>query len=157
MLSFLTLALTFLYSNYCSQQVSTYKQQGIVTAPSQLSAEQGARIEHARQTATEINDLAGRNHSEADASALVDKIAALFADALPPAWATQGIRQRLAHAEYEAVSDASRLIPEQRIVDVWNEYVREIGASDEAVVTLAELHNLRDPDFATAQFLWPRG
>ena len=126
MLPLQILALTFLSSKSSSQQVPTYTQQGIVTAPSQLSAEQAARIEHARQTATEINDLAGRIHSEADASALVDKIAALFAGALPPAWASQGIRQRLAHAEYETVSDASQLIPEQRIVDVWNEYVRKI-------------------------------
>lgn len=157
MLPFLSLAFTFLFSDRSSQQASVYRQQGVLTSPSHLSAEQRARIEHGRQIAAEINDLAGRIHSEADSSALVDKIAALFADALPPAWATQGIRRRIAHAEYEAVTDASQLIPEQRIADVWNEYVREIGAPDETLVTTAELHNLRDADFATAQFLWPGG
>lgn len=131
MLPFLSLAFTFLFSDRSSQQASVYRQQVVLTSPSRLSAEQGARIEHSRQIAAEINDLAGRIHSEADASALVDKIAALFADALPPAWAIQGIRRRIAHAEYEAVTDASQLIPEQRIADVWNEYVREIGAPDE--------------------------
>jgi hypothetical protein len=55
------------------------------------------------------------------------------------------------------VSDSSRLIPEQRIADVWNEYVREIGAPDEALVTALELHYLRDMDFTAAQSVWPRG
>lgn len=157
MLPFLALAFTFRFSDGSSRQAFMYRQQGVVTSPRQLSAEQRARIEHSRQIAAEINDLAGRIHSEADASALVDKIAELFADALPPDWATPGIRQRVAHAEYEAATDASRLIPEQRIADVWNEYVKEIGAPDETLITTAELHNLRDADFATSQFLWPRG
>ncbi len=153
----LVVPLTLLFSNLVSQQVSTYSQQATTASPGDLPAELRARMERDRQLTLEINDLAGRIHSEADASALVDKIAEKFADTLPPSWMTRGIRQRLAHAEYEAVSDPSRLIPEQRIADVWNEYVREIGASDEALVTPAELHNLRDADFAGAQLLWSRG
>jgi len=117
-----------------SKPVSTYSQQGTVTSSNQLSPELRARIARDRQLAIEINDLAGRIRSEADADTLVDKIAETFADILPPACITRGIRQRIARAEYEAVSDQSRLIPEQRIADIWNEYVREIGASDEALV-----------------------
>lgn len=114
-------------------------------------------MERHRQLTVEMNDLAGRIHSDADANALVDKIAEIFTDALPPAWVTHGIRQRLAHAEYQAVSDPLRQIPEQRIADVWNEYVHEIGASDEALIAPAELHYLRDAHFAVAQLSWPRG
>ena len=117
-----------------SKPVSTYSQQGTVTSSNQLSPELRARIARDRQLAIEINDLAGRIRSEADADTLVHKIAETFADILPPACITRGIRQRIARAEYEAVSDQSRLIPEQRIADIWNEYVREIGASDEALV-----------------------
>ena len=156
LLSFV-LALALLFSHFFSQQVSTYSQQATITSPGQLPPELRARIERHRQLTLEINDLAGRIRSEADASALVDKIAEVFADTLPPSWMTRGIRQRLAHAEYAPVSDPLRSIPEQRIADVWNEYVREIGATDEALVTPAELHNLRAADFATAQFLWSRG
>lgn len=151
------LALALLFSHFFSQQVSGYSQQATITSPGQLPPELRARMEHDRQLTLEINDLAGRIHSEADASALVDKIAEMFADTLPPSWMTRGIRQRLAHAEYASVSDPLRLIPEQRIADVWNEYVREIGASEEALVNAAELHNLRDGQWASAQFLKQRG
>ena len=60
-------------------------------------------------------------------------------------------------AEYMSISNASRLIPEQRIVDVWNAYVREIGAPGEAIVTVAEIHNMRDAEFVVAQRMWARG
>jgi hypothetical protein len=146
-------ALTLSFSNAFSQQVATHTQQATVTSTAQLSPEQRVRIERSRQLTTEISDLAGRIQSEADANALVDKIVELFADVLPPDWVTRGIRQRIAHAEYETVSDPARLIPEQRIADVWNEYVREIGAGEEALVSPAELHNLRDAQFASGQFL----
>ena len=62
-----------------------------------------------------------------------------------------------AHAEYMSTNNASRLIPEQRIVDVWNVYVREIGAPNEAIVTAAEIHNMRDAEFVLAQRMWERG
>ncbi len=153
----LVVPLTLLFSNLVSQQVSTYSQQAANASPGELPAEIRARMERDRQLTLEINDLAGRIHSEADANALVDKIAEMLADTLPPSWITRGIRQRIARAEYKAVSDTSRLIPEQRIADVWNEYVREIGAPEEAFVNAAELHNLRDADFAGAQFMWSRG
>src|SRR6267378_3159693 len=110
-------------------------QQGTVTSNGETSAQQRASLERERQAANQINDLAERIHSEADAVAFVDKIAEFFADTLPPIWVTRSVRQQIAHAEFEAVSNPSRLIPEQRIADVWNRYVREIGASEEALVT----------------------
>jgi hypothetical protein len=133
-------------------------QQGTVTSSDRTSAEQRASLERERhrQAANEINDLAARIHSEADAVAFVDKIAEFFADTLPPIWVTRSVRQQVAHAEFEAVSNPSRLIPEQRVADVWNKYVREIGASEEALVTAAEIHNLRDADFAISQLWWSR-
>jgi hypothetical protein len=135
-------------------------QRGDATSSHQPSAEQLERArlesERHRQAAIQINDLAGHIHSDADALALVDKIAELFADSLPPNWVTLGFRQRIAQVEYQAVSDPLRLIPEQRIADVWNRYVREIGAPHEALVTVTEIHNLRDAHFASSQALWSR-
>jgi hypothetical protein len=113
--------------------------------------------EQHKQAAVRINELAGRIHSEADASALVSEIAVLFAKELPPAWASSTIRQRVAHAEYEAVRESAKLIAEQRIVDVWNQYVKEVGAPDEAIVSVAEIHNLRDGSYTVAQLMWARG
>jgi hypothetical protein len=126
---------------------------------SQATVPQRAHDEYERhkQAATRINELARRIQSEADASALVSEIAALFAKELAPAWASSGIRQRVAHAEYEAVRNPAKLIPEQRIVDVWNQYVREMGAPDEAIVSVAEIHNMRDGSFTVAQLMWTRG
>jgi hypothetical protein len=118
----------------------------IVGAPQQSSSaepqaaiQQRAHEEYERhkQAAIRINDLAGRINSEADASAVVSEIASLFAKELPPAWASSGIRQRVARAEYEAVRNPAKLISEQRIVDVWNQYVKEIGTPDEAIVSVA--------------------
>jgi len=127
--------------------------------PDEQATMQRAQLEHERhrQAVVQLNELAGRIHSEADALAFVEGIADIFADSLPAAWAGPSIRQRVAHAEYEAISDPSRLIPEQRIADVWNEYVREIGAPEEAVVNAAEIHSMRDADYASGQSWWTRG
>jgi len=35
--------------------------------------------------------------------------------------------------------------------------VREIGAPDEAIVSVAEIHNMRDGSFTVAQLMWARG
>ena len=125
------------------------------TARAQSLAE-GSYEKH-RQAAVEINDLAGRIHSEADASAYVSAIAVLFAKELPPAWTQRVIFQRIAHAEFDSIGTAPKLISEQRIADVWNQYMREIGAPDEALVNAAEIHNMRDGTFTVAQMMWSRG
>src|SRR6266849_8622832 len=119
--------------------------------------EASLRSEQYRQAAIRTNELAAHINTEADARAFVDSVADMFADSLPPSWATLGIRERMAHAEYEAVSDPLRQIPEQRIADVWNKYVREIGASEEALVTAAEIHSMRDMTLAVGQTMWSRG
>lgn len=126
---------------------------------SQAAMQQRAHDDYERhkQAAIRINELAGRINSEADANAVVSEIAGLLAKELPPAWASSGIRQRVAHAEYETVRNPAKLISEQRIVDVWNQYVREIGAPDEAIVSVAEIHNMRDGSFTVAQLMWARG
>lgn len=115
------------------------------------------QYEPTRQRAIHINDLAGNIHSEADARAFVDAVAEELTGHRHMSWTTRSIRRRVAHAEYEAVSDPSRQIPERRIVDIWNEYVREIDAPEEALVTVAELHNLRDSMYLGAsQYTWKR-
>jgi hypothetical protein len=119
--------------------------------------EASLRYERFRQESIRVNELAAHISSEPDARAYVDAVADMFADSLPPSWATRGIRERIAHSEYETVSHPLRQIPEQRIADVWNKYVREIGASEEALVTAAEIHSMRDATFAVAEVMWSRG
>ncbi len=116
--------------------------------------EMRAQAEHDRQQVIELNTLAGNIRSEADARKLVDAAADYFAKDLPPGWITTPIEERLAHAEYAAVSDPAQLIPEQRVADVWNEYVKEIGAPAEAVVTAEEIHWMRDARYAIGQLVW---
>jgi hypothetical protein len=117
-------------------------------------AEGNARYEAYRQAAIHINELAGTIHSEADARAFVDAVAEHLAGEQPLWWATASIRHRVARAEYDAVSDPSKLVPEQRIVNVWNEYVRELDAPEETLVTVAEVHNLRDASYTSSQYMW---
>jgi hypothetical protein len=126
---------------------------------SQANMQQRAQDEYERhkQAAIRINELAGRIQSESDASTLVSEIAGLFAKELPPAWAGGGIRQRVAHAEYDAARSPATLITEQRITEVWNQYVREIRAPDEAIVSVAEIHNMRDAECAASRLMWERG
>ena len=107
-----------------------------------------------RQAAIHINDLASRIYSQADARELVDAVSAMFAGELPLVWNTESVRERIAGAEYET-SNPRRLISEQRVAEVWNEYVREIAAPDETIVRVAEIHDLRDAIFASAQMCWP--
>jgi hypothetical protein len=109
-----------------------------------------------RQQSIRVNELAAHISSEADARAYVDAVADMFADILPPSWAARAIRERIAHAEYEAVPDPLRQIPEQRIADVWNKCVRGIGASEEALVTAAEIHSMRDATYAVTEVFWSR-
>src|SRR5216684_24325 len=136
-----------------------YPQQESPKPEEQAAAQQQASLlrERHRQAAIQMNELAAHISSEADARAFVDAVADMFADSLPPSWATRGIRERIAHSEYETVSHPLRQIPEQRIADVWNKYVREIGASEEAIVTAAEIHSMRDGTFAAVQVMWSRG
>jgi hypothetical protein len=109
-----------------------------------------------RRAAIQMNDLAGHIHSLDDSSTLVDMIATMFADELPPEWVTQRMRTRIAHAEFESATDPAALIPEERIVDAWNKYVRAIGASEETLVIVAEIHNLRDSYYVSSRFMWGR-
>jgi hypothetical protein len=147
-LYWLVLALVF---GYPQQQSSKPEEQAAAQRQARL------RYERYRQKAIRTNELAAHISSQADARAFVDAVADMFADSLPPSWATRESRERIAHAEYEAVSDPLRRIPEQRIADVWNKYVREIGASEEAVVTVAEIHSMRDAASAAGQAMWSRG
>ena len=117
-------------------------------------AEANRKSAEHREQSIQMNELAAHIDSEADSKKLVDQLAALLKDELPPAWATDSVRQRLAWAEYKSANDNSSLIPEERIAEVWNRYVREIGAPDEAIVTVAEIHNLRDAQYATGQMFW---
>jgi hypothetical protein len=117
------------------------------------------RLQHEpeRQEAIRLNDLAANIRSEADARKFVDAIAEQLTHHQHLMWAALSIRHRVAHAEYEAVSDPSGLISEQRIVDVWNEYVREIDAPEDTLITVPEFHAFRRTQlWMTANFQWKR-
>jgi len=86
----------------------------------------------------------------------VNMVAKEFADDLPPAWATAGLRERIAVAEYRSATNPAQLIPEQRVADAWNRYVDEIGAPRDALVTAAEIHSMRDADYTAMRFFWTR-
>ncbi len=130
----------------------------LTLAFAQSSAEQSSdNAEEYRKQAIELNSMAGAIRSEADARKLIDTLAEIFAKRLPPPWATTAIRERLAHAEYQAVSDSPQLIPEERVTSVWNDYVRAVGAPEETLVTATEIHWLRDAHFSLGQRAWARG
>lgn len=147
----LPLAVMFLFA--AAQQ--SVPQQSDPALQQKLAEAQQAR-EETRQAAIHVNDLAGRIHSDADARAFVDAVAGRFTGSQLQSWVTRSIRHRVAHAEYEAVSDPSRLIPEQRVVNVWNEYARELDAPGETLVTVAELHNLRDAAYTMNKRMWKK-
>jgi len=132
---------------------------GQTTAGSSRTSMQTARADYLaqREAAVQINELAGHLRSPNDARKLVDMVAAVFAKELPPEWATASLRDRIARAEYQTATDPARLIPEPRIAEAWNRYVQAIGAPQEALVTVAEIHNLRDGSSAAAQYMWRRG
>jgi hypothetical protein len=121
------------------------------------TAAQQAKATLFYQRSVEINDLASKPQSLEDSHHLIDLIAAIFADDLPPSWLTRSLRDQIAHAEYESANSTPTLIPEQRVADAWNRYVQNIGASPDALVTVAEIHSLRDGSYAAARYMWSRG
>jgi len=109
-----------------------------------------------RETAIQMNELAGHIRTMDDARRLVNMVAKEFSDDLPPAWATAGLRERIAEAEYRSATDPAQRISEQRVADAWNRYVDEIGAPRNALVTAAEIHSVRDADYTMERFAWTR-
>ena len=119
-------------------------------------AEARARNEAHRQAAIQINEMAANIHSEKDARALVDAIAEVLTNHKHLLWAAVKYRHRVAHAEFEAVSDPSNLISDQRVAEIWNEYAREIDAPEEALVTQEEVHRLRAGRYRMSKMMWLR-
>lgn len=113
--------------------------------------------EHPRQALMRLNEAAANIRSEADACALVDGLAVLLEQALPRPWRSKTVRCRVAQSEFESVSDPRRRISDRLIADVWNDYLRTIGASDDAMATASEIHYLRDALYASALYFWETG
>jgi len=105
----------------------------------------------------QLNELAANVETLHDARRLVDFVATIFEKELPPAWASKPLLDRIAQAEYLAVSGEQGLIPERRLAEAWNAYVGAIHAPEESRVAAAEIHNLRDSFFTTGRLLWDRG
>lgn len=116
-----------------------------------------SRYELGRQHAIQINDLAAHIDSLDDAQKLVSKVADEFSDELPPKWMTRSLRNRIAAVENESTAGPGGLIPEQQVVDAWNRYLEKVGAPAEYMVTVAELHTLRDSEYVNAQLSWTLG
>ncbi len=120
-------------------------------------ARQNPPANHVRDAANRIDQLARNIHTPADARSLIDFIAELFAEELPPAWATASLRARLAEREYESATDPAKRISEPHLTETWNAYVSTIGATHDYQISPAELHNLRDSLYAVARLTWARG
>lgn len=152
------LPICFLSAQQRSPQTSEQANRGGFRQPSpEVMRRVAERWQSMRAHAMTINDLAGHIQSLDDAQKLVDLVAAEFSDELPPRWATRSIRHRIARAEYEAAYDPGSLIPEQRVADAWNDFLRKIGAPQDSFVTAAEIHILRDSSFVSSQLFWARG
>jgi hypothetical protein len=107
-----------------------------------------------RDHAIAINDLADHIQSLEDANKLVNLVADEFSNELPPKWATQSIRSRIARAEFESAYDPGSLIPDQHVADAWDDFARKIGAPPETMLTAAEIHYLRDAQYVSARLAW---
>jgi hypothetical protein len=109
-----------------------------------------------RETAEHLNELAANIRTPGDARRMVDFVAQLFMEVMPHALMTSSMRSRISDAEFSAVSDANKLIPEQRLADAWNAYAESMQAPDTCKVTAPEIHYLRDSMLVTARFFWDR-
>jgi len=110
-----------------------------------------------RGQALKLNQLAAGIHTPADARTLVDFVADIFSDELPPRSVSRSIREKIAAAEFAAVIDPQQLIPEERVAQAWNKYVQTIAAPWDRQVTAAEIHNLRDSFLSIANLSWAQG
>ena len=107
--------------------------------------------------ALKLEQLATSIHTVGDSQVLVDFIADIFSDQLRPARIDRRSLGQIAEAEFAAVREPNRLIPEGRLAETWNTYAQRIGAPPDSQVTPAEVHNLRDSLFTSACVLWNRG
>jgi hypothetical protein len=104
-----------------------------------------------------LNQLASTIQKPGDARRLINFLADLFSKETPSSWTRSSLRDRIAQAEFSAVSDPQKAIPEARLAEAWNSYVDTIGAPEDQKVTPAELHNLRDTFLTTARLGWNSG
>jgi hypothetical protein len=109
-----------------------------------------------RQRAEELDQLASSIQSPADARQFVDFVADLFEKETPSGWTRGSVRTLVAEAEFAAVSDAQKGIPEARVAEAWNGFVETIQAAEDQKVTAAEIHNLRDAFLTTSRIAWKR-
>lgn len=109
------------------------------------------------EEANRIDELASNIHTPADARSLVHYIAVTFSDELPPSWATDSLRSRIANREYLAVTNPQQRISEEHLASTWNAYMSTLHAPDESHVSAPEIHNLRDALWATARVTWKVG
>lgn len=110
-----------------------------------------------RDEARRLNQLAASITTPADATMPVDYVVGLFPESLPSAWVSNSMRKGIAGAEFAAVMDPRKLIPEVRIAQAWNSYASAVAASPDRRVTATEVHNLRDALLTAANLDWAQG
>lgn len=89
----------------------------------------------------QIDQFGARIQTEANAKAYVGALVKRWLPEANPQLAE--FEDRLARAEYAAVRDPNKLIPEVRIADTFNKLLDEWGLSSWPRVTIPELHALR--------------
>jgi hypothetical protein len=114
-----------------------------------------AKAEQYQRRAIRLNDLAGNIRSAEGARKLVKMIATEFSKI--PKWANSDLSERVAVAEYKSVANPGELIPDQRVAEAWNAYLRKIGTRDDEFVTAEEIQFLRDKHYVGSQLIWARG
>jgi hypothetical protein len=122
-----------------------------------VKATSSTRPMNLQQCAEQLNQFATTIQTPADARRFVDYLADLFSEDAPSTWTNNFVRSRIAEAEFAAVTDPQKAIPEQRLAEAWNDYVDTLGAPENQKVTPAELHNLRDAFLTTDRFAWNSG
>lgn len=103
------------------------------------------------QRLARINELApaDRIKSEADARELVNDLLWSFGfEEKQFPWFARSdaakIKELFAHAEFEAVNEPTKRIPEDRIASAWNRVMDELGEPAWSRITVADVHYIRN-------------
>jgi hypothetical protein len=90
-----------------------------------------------------VDKLGAEILSEEDAQAYVEALAERFGLDETQLPGSDKLKLRLARAEFAAVREPSRRIPEAKVADVFNEWMDEMDAPKWARASVSQVHNLR--------------
>jgi len=122
-----------------------------------MTAHDNGTFQSQRLHAIQMNTLAGNLHTPEEAHTLVGLFAEEFSVELPGKFTDRRFLDHLAGAEFNAAHDPARGIAEEQVAAAWNTYLDAINAPPETRVTPAEIHSLRDGDYAISRVFWRPG